>query len=222
MTSFSDLEIAYNRLLAAHPPVVSAGQANDAFEIYVLTLVLRAAEEEGAMISFRSAMGITNPSPLRFRTAPGRIFSKTHDYSHAHIGFLNGLTFEAHIGVYVEGLAGVLHECDVMVVEASEGEFCRMNHVHPKKMNVVLTAECKFYTGKLGIDLGRQFLGVTADLGSEGRFFLSNSDGRSVDRVLAHHKRQRFFGLTPLTKDTEDQVVAQFRTTFRNLKAKRR
>ncbi|MDN7542746.1 hypothetical protein [Burkholderia cenocepacia] len=222
MTSLADLKNAYNKLLAKHAPVASSAQANDAFEVYALSLVLRAARDEGANINFESTSGIFNPSPLRFRTSPGRIFSVAQDYSHATVSFPDGLSFEAHIGVYVEGLAGVLHECDVLVVDASEGEFCRRNRVHPKKSSIVLTAECKFYTGKLGIDLGRQFIGVTTDLGSEGRFFLSNADGKSVDRVLAHHKRQRFFNLTPLDPDAENQVVALFRSTFRNLRAKRR
>ncbi len=222
MTTLADLETAYNLLLANHAPVASSGQANDAFELYTLTLVLRAAKQEGASIAFDSSLGVSNPSPLRFRTSPGRIFSTAHDYSHATIRFSDGNSFEGHIGVYVEGLAGVLHECDVLVLDASEGQFCRRNRVHPKKASTVLAAECKFFAGTLGIALGRQFLGVTTDLGSEGRFFLSNSDGKSVDRILAHHKRQRSFGLSPLTRDTEDQVVAQFRNTFRNLKAKRR
>jgi hypothetical protein len=222
LTSLANLQAAYTSLLAGHAPVASSGQANDAFEVYTLSLVLSAARDEGATIRFESTSGVINPSPLRFRTSPGRIFSTVHDYSHALIQFPDGLAFEAHIGVYVEGLAGVLHECDVLVVDASEGRFCRRNRVHPKKSSTVLTAECKFYTGKLGIDLGRQFLGVTADLGSEGRFFLSNADGKSVDRVLAHHKRERFFGLTPLDADAENQVVALFRSTFRDLRARRR
>jgi hypothetical protein len=222
MTTLADLQQAYRNLLAGHAPVASSGQANDAFEVYTLGLVLRAAREEGATIRFESSSGAPNPSPLRFRSSPGKIFSTAHDYTHAEIQFPDGLTFEAHIGVYVEGLAGVVHECDVVVIDASEGQFCRRNRVHPKKANTVLTAECKFYAGKLGIELGRQFLGVTADLGTDGRFFLSNSDGKSVDRVLAHHKRQRFFGLSPLVADGEGQVIAQFRGTFRNLKAKRR
>lgn len=107
-------------------------------------------------------------------------------------------------------------------MEQAEGVFCRRNWVHPKKAAVLLTAECKFYTGKLGIALGREFLGTTADLGAESRFMLSNSDGRSVDRVLAHHKRKRHFKLTPLNPDAEVQVIAQFREVFRNAQAKRR
>ena len=222
MTTLADLEAAYKATLSGHAPVASAGQANDAFEVYVLTLALRAARGEGATIAFQSAAGASSPSPLRFRTAPGRIYSPAKDYTHATIAFPSGLSYEAHIGVYIEGLAGVLHECDLAVMEQAEGVFCRKSLVHPKKSAVLLTAECKFYTGKLGIALGREFLGTTADLGIEGRFMLSNSDGRSVDRVLAHHKRKRHFKLTPLNSDAEIQVIAQFREVFRNAQAKRR
>lgn len=222
MTTQADLEAAYNATLAGHAPVASAGQANDAFEVYVLTLVLRAGREQGGSIQFGSAAGVVNPTPLRFRTAPGSIYSQTKDYTHARLTFPTSLSYEVHIGVYVEGVAGVLHECDVAVIEASEAAFCRRNWVHPKRAAVLLTAECKFYTGKLGIALGREFLGTTADLGAEGRFMLSNSDGRSVDRVLAHHKRRRYFGLTPLDLDAQAQVIAQFRDVFRNAQAKRR
>lgn len=222
MTSLTDLTNAYNKTLADHAPVSSAGQANDAFEVYVLSLALRAASAEGASIQFRSASNALTPKILHFRTSPGRIYSLNKDYTHACLSFSDGLSYEAHIGVYVEGVAGVLHECDLAVIEAAEATFCRSNLVHPKRAAVLLTAECKFYTGKLGIALGREFLGTTIDLGTEGRFMLSNSDGRSVDRVLAHHKRRRHFGLTPLDSDSETQVIAQFREVFRNVRAKRR
>jgi hypothetical protein len=218
----ADLQSAYNATLAGAAPVSSSGQANDAFEIYVFTLVLRAGREEGASIQFQSASGRVNPSPLRFRTAPGRIYTPANDYTHAAIDFPQGLSYEGHIGVYVEGLAGVLHECDIAVIETSEAQFCRRSRVHPKKANVLLTTECKFYTGRLGISLSCEFLGTTAELGADGRFILSNSDGRSVDRVLAYHKRKRHFRLTPLNPDSENQVVAQFREIFRNARAKRR
>ena len=220
MTTLTDLQAAYNSTLAGAATVSSSGQANDAFEIYVFTLALRAGREEGAVIQFVSASGINNPPVLRFRTAPGRIYAPAHDYTHALLAFPQGLSYEAHIGVYVEGLAGVLHECDLAIIDAGEAQFCRKANVHPKKLNLLLAAECKFYTGRLGIALGREFLGITADLGSEGRFILSNSDSRSVDRVLAHHKRKRHFRLTPLNTDSENQVVAQFREVFRNKKAK--
>ncbi|HDY7465647.1 TPA: hypothetical protein RQJ52_004105 [Vibrio vulnificus] len=222
MTTLKDLENAYNQHLKNRVPVTSSGAANDAFEVYALSLVLEAARQEGASISFQTVNGTKSPKTLFFRSSPGRIYSKANDYAHAVIDFGNDLIFEGHVGVYVEGLAGVVHECDALVVDASEGEFCRRNMVHPKKSHTVLTAECKFYSGNLGISLGREFLGTTLDLGKEDRFFLSNRDGKSLDRVLAHHKRQRFLGLTPLNPDSEAQTISQFRTAFRNQKSRRR
>ena len=99
MTTLADLQAAYNAALAGAATVSSSGQANDAFEVYVLTLALRAGREEGATIQFQSASGVLNPSPLRFRTAPGRIYAPANDYTHAVIGFPQGLTYEAHLGV---------------------------------------------------------------------------------------------------------------------------
>jgi len=222
MTTLRDLESAYTKHLKNTVPVSSSGQANDAFEVYALSLVLKAAQEENAIISFETVRKTANPSRLVFRSSPGRIYSSADDYAHAIINFDNTLFFEAHVGVYVEGLAGVVHECDVLVIDAGEGDFCRRNHVHPKKNHTILTAECKFYSGNLGISLGREFLGTTIDLGREDRFFLSNRDGKTLDRVLAHHKRQRYLGLTPLNLDTERQTISQFRTAFRNQKSKKR
>ncbi|MFJ5448269.1 hypothetical protein PSR30_01205 [Pectobacterium carotovorum subsp. carotovorum] len=222
MTSLIDLEEAYKKHLKNNLPVSSSGQANDAFEVYAFSLVLQAARQEGAIIYFKTVKGSTNPSKLIFRTSPGRIYSQADDYAYALITFNNELHFEAHVGVYVEGLAGVVHECDVLVIDAGEGDFCRRNSVHPKKTHTILTAECKFYSGNLGISLGREFLGTTIDLGKEDRFFLSNRDGKTLDRVLAHHKRQRYLGLTPLNPDTESQTISQFRTAFRNQISKKR
>lgn len=222
MTTKEDLENAYNETLRHHAPVHGAGEANDAFEAYVFTLSLRAAKAEGATIGFETASGESNPSALRFRTSPGRIYSRVHDYTHGVIDFPGGLSYETHIGIYVEGVAGVPHECDVAVLERNEGKFCRRNRVHPKRSTVLMAAECKFYTGKLGIAIGREFLGATADLGSDGRFMISNSNGRSVDRVLAHHKKRRQFELSPESADHETQTIAMFREVFRNARSKRR
>jgi hypothetical protein len=220
MITQKNLQTAYNKHLSSFAPVHSAGAANDAFEVYVFSLILQAAHEENGSIDFEKPSGNNVVSSLIFRTSPGNIFSTAQDYCYANIKFPDNLNFEAHIGVYVEGVAGVIHECDVLVIDAAEGQFCRRHSVHPKRTSILLSAECKFYTGNLGIQLGRQFLGITTDLGRENRFLISNSDGRSTDRVLAHHKRQRYLGLTPLSSDTETQVVALFRNTFRNKRAK--
>jgi hypothetical protein len=40
---------AYKAALAGYAPVASAGEANDAFEVYVLTLILRAGQEDDTL-----------------------------------------------------------------------------------------------------------------------------------------------------------------------------
>lgn len=220
MTSLADLRRAYDQVLKGSYPASSAEKANDAFEVYVLSLVLQAAKSEGASIYFESMAGINNPAYLVFRTSPGNIYSKAKDYTHALIKFSSDLVYEAHIGIYISGTSGVLHECDVSVLKSDEGNFCRRNRVHPKKANTILTAECKFYSGNLGIALGREFLGATMDLGKDNRFFVSNSQGDNLDKILAHHGRKHYLGLRPSLSDTEEQMIALFREVFRYCKAK--
>lgn len=223
MTAIGDLKTAYEATLAGHAPVLGPTQANDAYELYVFTLLLRAAQAEGCVpITFSTTHGTTSPTVLRFRTSPGSIYSLAHDYCHANVSFPAGLAYEVHIGVYVTGVAGVLHECDVAVIKADEASFCRRNRVHPKRASVLIAGECKFYTSNLGIALGREFLGSTTDLSAKGRFLLSNSDGSSIDRVLAHHARCRQFKLSPLDAGVEAQAIAQFKQVFHDELSARR
>lgn len=56
MTSLHDLELAYQQHLKNNIPVSSSGQANDAFEIYALSLVLTAAQQEGATIFLKPSI----------------------------------------------------------------------------------------------------------------------------------------------------------------------
>lgn len=64
MTSLHDLESAYQQHLKNNIPVSSSGQANDAFEIYALSLVLTAAQQEGATISFGTVNRTISPTKL--------------------------------------------------------------------------------------------------------------------------------------------------------------
>ncbi|WP_286298385.1 hypothetical protein [Vibrio apostichopi] len=99
----------------------------------------------------------------------------------------------------VQGLAGVIHEWDVAVIDQNEARFCSSHGVHPKKNKVVIAVECKLYENNLGIKIGREFIGMTADLGKENRFLFSNSSGASLEKILVHHKRHRLMGIHRLT-----------------------
>lgn len=216
----SDLINAYDSILAAHAPVNHSGHAHDAYEVYLLSLVIRAAQAEGATVHFEDNRNKSNPSKLVFRSSPASIYSKANSFTHAVITFSGAPVLEAHVGVYVQGLAGVIHECDVAVVDQQEATFCRTHNVHPKKLKVAIAVECKLYKDNLGIKIGREFIGMTTDLGKANRFLFSNSSGPSLEKILVHHDRQRLMGVTPLDPDMESEAISKLRNGFRDYKAK--
>ncbi|MFY7926615.1 MAG: hypothetical protein ACOVN5_12460 [Aquidulcibacter sp.] len=196
-------------------------QFSDVFEGYIWSLVLQAAADEGADISFESVNG-TNPlERLLFRTSPGFIYSIAEDYTHAVLSFRDiNPQLEAHIGVYVSGQSKVLHECDVLVLSRNEAATCRINSVHPRSHKVLIAAECKHYTTTLGINLARSFLGWRLDIKRDNRFFVSNTTSKSVEAIIANHNGQQGVNINLLANDQSDHLIHQFRRVFWNFKAK--
>jgi len=136
---------------SALPPSLSnASAASDLFEAYILTLVLRAAQAEGATITYLDASGTPAPAFI-FRTSPGYIWSTTQPYTYALLTFSGMERLETHVGVRVAGKSGVLHEFDVCVIRQSEADTARQNHVHPRSSKVLIGVECKFYTTGLSL-----------------------------------------------------------------------
>ena len=129
---------------AVPPTLTSASAVSDLFEAYVFTLVVRAAQAEGATVSYLDVNGAAAQAFL-FRISPGYICSKTHPYTHAVLAFPGREPLEAHVGVRVAGKSGVLHELDVCVLRQSEADTARQNQVHPRSAKVVIGVECKFY-----------------------------------------------------------------------------
>src|SRR5258708_5738661 len=100
--------------------LTSETAACDLFEVYILTLLLRAAHREGATISYENVFGQSPPPELIFRTSPGQIFSTERNYTHAVLQFPTTPALEAHVGIKVLGRSGVMHECDVAVLMRDE------------------------------------------------------------------------------------------------------
>jgi len=168
---WTDIAAALGTVTSANLGAASAG--NDLYECYVWSLVLDAAQREGATIRLlnRSGSLATN---FWFRTSPSSIFSPRHDYCHAEIQFDACPTLEAHVGVYVSGKSRVNHERDVAVIYKDEADTCRAESVNPRSSKVLLAIECKYYlSSTLGVNLGRSFLGLINDIYTAGRFFVS-------------------------------------------------
>ncbi len=197
-------------------PYKSISAACDVYEGYLWMLVLEAAKEQGANISFETREN-KPASNLIFRTSPGNIYSKAHDYTHAILDF-GGQTseLEVHIGIYILGKSTVIHECDVAVIERNEGIACRSSLAHPRSSKMLLSVECKFYSSNLSIAIGRGFLGLSKDLQAKNRYFVSSATSSSVEKLISYHKANWECPVIPSEQLKVDRLKSQFANTFRD------
>jgi hypothetical protein len=198
--------------------LTAASDASDLFEGYVWSMVVEAAQAEGAVVVFKDVLG-NAASSFHFRTSPGYIYSKAHPYTHAELTFPDKPPLEAHVGVRVSGKSGVLHECDVAVVMKAEADLCRSANLSPRSARVKLSAECKFYSTDVPLGMARGFVGLTADLTTTDRFFVVNTGSDSVERLLTHLRREWDHQIIP-GSNTVDRLRYSFRDSFKKFKAR--
>jgi hypothetical protein len=197
----------------------TTSDSSDIFEAYVFSLALEAAQTEGATITYRDVLGRI-PTDFVFRTSPGYIFSTTHNYTHAVILFPSKAPLEAHIGVRVVGKSGVLHECDVAVIEQSEAETCRRRQVPPRSSKVLIAVECKFYSTPLQLHLARAFIGLTVDLSATKPIFVTNSSSDSLEKLLTGRDRDWEHNLVPSFPVEVMRLRHKFQDAFQKYKAR--
>jgi len=190
---------------------------HDIFEGYVFSIVVAAAVRQGAIVDYVNVHGAP-ATALTFRTSPGNIYSTLHPYTHARIGFPNCPQLEAHIGIYVAGHSGVLHECDIAVVERLEGDVCRSQFVHPRCAKVPIAIECKFHAATLQLNHARSFLGLTRELKSDGRFLVTNTTSQTAKKLVNHHKLDWEFQLDPTVPEFPNAFRARIERAFRDWK----
>jgi hypothetical protein len=171
------------------PSLTTASAGSDVFEAYVLSIIIDAAEIEGAAVSFRNIDGST-PTLFTFRTSPGHIWWDSQPYTYAQIQFPGVPLLEAHLGVYVTGKSGLIHEADALVLLSEEATLSRLNQVPPRSKRALLAAECKFYAANLRLGLARAFVGLCSDLSSRECFFVTNSSSISVEKLLTHQRKK--------------------------------
>ncbi len=205
---------------ALSPSLNTSSSTSDIFEAYVFSLVINAAQTEGAQISFRDVNG-TTPTRFIFRTSPGYIHSTVRAYSHAVIAFPSKPPLEAHVGVRVVGKSQVLHEIDVCVLEQMEAHLCRRRQVPPRSAKILIAAECKFYSASLALHLAREFIGLTTDISAKSPIFVSNSSSSSLEKLLSSRGKEWEHNLSPNESATVERMCNKFRTSFQHFKARR-
>jgi len=204
---------------ALSPNLTPASAGSDLFEAYVLSLILDAAEIEGASIGFSNVDGSV-PTQFTFRTSPGHIWWDSQPFTYATIQFPGAPTLEVHMGVYVSGKSGLIHEADVLVLLAEEADLARMNQVPPRSKRTIIAAECKFYVANLQIGLARGFVGLCSDLSTRDCFFVSNAGSLSVEKLLTHHRKHWESRLEPGTPIVITRFVASIQSAFKHFKAR--
>jgi hypothetical protein len=207
------------------PSLTTADDASDGFEAYLFGLVIRAAQNEGATISFRDVF-YTIPTNFVFRTSPGYISSRERPYTYAIIAFPGRPILEAHVGVRISGISKILHECDVAVIDQNEAEICRQNqNVHPRHGKVIMAVECKFYTNRVSLNLVRSFVGLISDISKRERFFVVNtplSQRDTIQTYLSAHTQGWEHEVVPGSTNALSRLMGAFQNTFKNYKARRR
>lgn len=223
MATLSDLEQAIDALLN-HPLGIGQYQLvrrveEKAYEAYIFGLCLRAVRELGVIPVLRGISGL--PNPFVFRGAPGQIHSSARNYGYGEFR-LNGQDFEIHAGVEFRGSSGMTHELDVCIMRGDEADQCRQQPDDPPAASLIAGWECKFYAGNLQKGLGRAFVGLVDDLGTNLR--VSGLCSNSVHPQLRDYfqpQRRPYpnFQLTPLQPSNENIFVNQIKAELKKLTA---
>lgn len=212
MATLKELSDAVKKVLS-HPSAKASIHLNSAtreraFEAYIFSLVIKAVLQAKGNVVIMGINTGANPNPIVFRGSPGHMSSCSQDFAYAECS-LNGKEFEVHLGVQYIGTSNALHEVDVSIFDHERADQIRSDGVLPNTRNLRAAIECKFYDSKLGVTLGRTFVGLVSDLGGlKIKSFASN--GRSSGLADYFSKSDRpnpFFALTPLRPDIVDRFV---------------
>lgn len=217
MPTLTDLRNAIDQLLA-HPLgpgnfVLVRHIEEKAYEAYVFCLCMRAARELGASVELR---GITGPpNPFIFRGGPGAIYSTARNYGYGYFR-LNGHEFEVHTSVEFTGNSDASHELDVSIIRHPDANACRIAPKHnPNGSALIAGWECKFYDDTLDTVLGRAFVGLLDDLGTNVREsgLASNVASQSLRDYLEPQRRPYpHFHLSPLNSAEETRFVERLKS----------
>lgn len=223
-----------NRLgIAVAQGYVSAASKDDAYELYILSLLVEAALQEGsAPPRYLDRDGRPTTSPL-FRRGPGELHVESPLYTHVVLRFPDKPPLEVHLGVMVAGKtpAVISHEFDIAVIPADEADRCRRpdqpdrrraaqatrrrSRKHPQSSKVMLMVECKFYPGRsAGLGLARAFRGLVADISTEDCFFVSTQISSEAETFIGKFSRQIGNGVLP---PSNAALVSRLKDKFRSV-----
>lgn len=102
------------------------------------------------------------------------------------------------------GSSKVAHEADVLVVPEAVAQRCRQLNIDPPSRNAILVVEGKYYTTPLTLGMGRQFLGLGAELTTRFVMLAATVTHPSVVHLLEGRKKLYEVGVLPGRKAERD------------------
>jgi hypothetical protein len=196
---------------------------DSAYAGYIFTLLLRAVERLADANSIRldsaqsSPQQPPPPSVFVIRGSPGALHSTTQDFGYAVFGY-NGSDYEIHLGVQYRGSSTVLHEFDISIVPKVDADESRWKRKPPGPAKACAIFECKFYGENLGIELGRELVGLRCDFTSVPVVRLvTNADSESVALYLKKTNRPKLSRrIEPNNPDMENEFIYAVADELRN------
>lgn len=137
--------------------------ASDLYEAALFVTAVQAAEQAGG----RCLLTADDKNPateLTFRRHSSRLW--TGNFTYSLVSFPDrSKQLEIHLGVYVVGTSGAVHESDVAILERREARRSRGGGLHPRQSGLIASIEAKNYVASPGIGVGRGFLGLSTEFG---------------------------------------------------------
>ncbi|WP_299739136.1 hypothetical protein [uncultured Rossellomorea sp.] len=172
------------------------------YEIYLLALIVDVFIDERWIPIILDGNENNPPLNFKFRGSPGFLYGNKEYGIIQMYQTTTGKCYEVNLGIQIQGKSKIIHEVDVGVYSYEEADDARCSEYNILAENVPLAIECKYYIGtKLDKSLGRQWLGVSKDIGrNKIRLkggFVTNSHNIHIKQLLKHHNIDYYETLLP-------------------------
>jgi len=216
----TNAEIKSKLSLAINPDFNGALEQANIFDVYLFTILLKAIANEGGTIYYNNVLDET-PKYLTFRKTPGKIHGNTHPYTYAIVEFPDKPALEVHLAVKVQGRAGVLHNCNLLMLYQKEANICRLLQREPRHSQVVLAVKSQHNTSELKLETASAFIGLASDIRYEGgSYFISNTYSEAVAKLLTIARKKWELNIFPRATNDVHRLMYSFQTIFKDFKAR--
>ncbi|MEG3861807.1 hypothetical protein [Microcoleus sp. herbarium12] len=203
------------------PDFNKAAEQASIFDAYLFTILLKAVANEGGTVYYNNVVDDETPKYLTFRKTAGKIHGNAHPYTHAVVEFPNKPALEIHLGVKVQGRAGVLHNCNLLILYQKEANICRLLEREPRHSQVILAVKSEYSTSELQLETAGAFIGLASDIRYEGgSYFISNSYSQPTAKLLTTARKKWELNIFPRATNNVHRLMYSFQTIFKDFQAR--